>query len=305
MDYYLNPLSLSGAFPVPNLVVDNYFKFSKAEHIKVLLYVLRNMSSDPDNTQIATDCNLDEYEVKEALLYWADAGIILPKTATVPVSEKKEENRVVVKRSERPSRSEIAKMSLEDPKIQYLLGEAQKRLGRNLRDTEQRTLVWLYDDAELPVSVILLVLQYAISKDKPKISFVESVAVDLANKGIDNIADADEELHKLDLENKAWQTVSAVFGLDRRKPSEKERKTAVMWLVDWKISKEMLSLAYDECVNKKSKFVFSYVAKIVENWHNEGYTKPEDIKHTEKNEETEDFASYDIDLYEKMLNSKD
>ena len=305
MDYYLNPLSLSGAFPVPNLVVDNYFKFSKAEHIKVLLYVLRNMSSDPDNTQIATDCNLDEYEVKEALLYWADAGIILPKTATVPVSGKKEENRVVVKRNEKPTRSEIAKMSLSDPKIQYLLGEAQKRLGRNLRDTEQRSLVWLYDDVGLPVSVILLVLQYAISKDKPKISFVESVAVDLANKGIDNIADADEELHKLDLENKAWQTVSAVFGLDRRKPSEKERKTAVMWLVDWKISKEMLSLAYDECVNKKSKFVFSYVAKIVENWHNEGYTKPEDIKHTEKNEETEDFASYDIDLYEKMLNSKD
>ena len=78
MDYYLNPMSLSGAFPVPNSVVDNYFKFSKAENIKVLLYVLRNMSADPDNNQIANDCNLDEYEVKEALLYWADAGIILP-----------------------------------------------------------------------------------------------------------------------------------------------------------------------------------------------------------------------------------
>lgn len=304
MDYYLNPLSLSGAFPVPNSVVDNYFKFSKPEHIKVLLYVLRNMSSDPDNTQIANDCNLDEYEVKEALLYWADAGIILPKTAPVPVSSGEKENRQAVKRNEKPSRSDIAKMSLEDSKIQYLLGEAQKRLGRNLRDTEQRTLVWLYDEVELPVSVILLVLQYAISKDRPKISFVESLAVDLANKGIDNIADADRELHKLDMADKAWQTVSAIFGLERRKPSKKESETAVLWLVDWKISKEMLSLAYDECVNKKSKFVFSYVAKIVENWHNEGYTKPEDIKEKEKIK-AEDFASYDIDLYEKMLNSKD
>lgn len=166
-------------------------------------------------------------------------------------------------------------------------------------------MVWLYDDVGLPVSVIILVLQYAIAKDRPKISFVESLAVDLANKGIDNIADADRELHKLDLADKAWQTVSAIFGLERRKPSKKESETAVMWLVDWKISKEMLSLAYDECVNKKSKFVFSYVAKIVENWHNEGYTKPEDIKAQEKPKESEDFASYDMDLYEKMLNSKD
>ena len=61
-------------------------------------------------------------------------------------------------------------------------------------------------------------------------------------------------------------------------------------------------MAYDECVNKKSKFSFPYVAKIIEVWHEKGYMKPEDI---EKAPKKNDFASYDMDLYEKMINSKD
>ena len=85
MDYYINPQSLSGVFTVPNSVVDNYFKFSKPEHIKVLLYVLRNMYKDSETVEIAEESGLSEYEVKEALRYWADAGGLLPKDAPVVV----------------------------------------------------------------------------------------------------------------------------------------------------------------------------------------------------------------------------
>ena len=64
----------------------------------------------------------------------------------------------------------------------------------------------------------------------------------------------------------------------------------------------MLKLAYDTCVDSKSKFSFPYVAKIIENWHNNGYKTPNDIKDDKPKNNT---ATYDIDLYEKMLNSKD
>lgn len=299
MNYYINPASLSGVFTVPNSVVDRYLKLSNPEHIKVLLYVLRNISDDPEESLIAEECGLSEYDVKEALLYFADAGIILPKnTPFNTVKEKK----TAVSQNEKPSRRDIAKRSNEDSKIQYLLCEAQKRFARNLKDNEARTLVWLYDDQGLDVSVILLVVQYAVARGKGNIRFIETVALDLADKGIDNIVDCDAELHKMDLADKCWLAVCSAFGIDRRKPSKKESETAVMWLNDWNISKEMLSLAYDECVDKKSKFSFPYIAKIIENWHNKGFKKAEDIK---ENPKKEDFAAYDIDLYEKMINSKD
>ena len=166
MDYYINPASLTGVFTVPNSVVDNFFKFSKPEHIKVLLYVLRNISQDPENQLIASECDLSEYDVKEALLYWADAGIILPKNT--PVVTPRKDSKPIVRRNERPTRTEISKMSLTDPKIQYLLCEAQKRYGRNLKDSEQRSLVWIYDELGLEISVILLIIQYAIKNNKAK-----------------------------------------------------------------------------------------------------------------------------------------
>ncbi len=301
MDYYINPASLSGVFTVPNTVVDNYFRFSKAEHIKVLLYALRNMSNDPEISEIAKECNLSEYDIEEALLYWADAGILLPKNATV-VPQK--ELKTAVKKNAKPSRTDIAKRSENDPKIQYLLCEAQKRLSRTLKDNESRTLVWLYDDMGLDISVILLVIQYAVSANNAKIGFIETVCLDFVEKGIDNIADGDIELHKRDLADRCWYAVSGIFGIERRKPSKKESEAVVLWLNEWKISKEMLSLAYDECVNKKSKFSFPYVAKIIENWHNKGYTKPEDVENSSQKEK-DDFVTYDIDLFEKMINSKD
>ena len=256
MNYYINPSALTGVFAVPNSVVDRYFKLSKAEHIKVLLFVLRNMSNDPTDSFIAEECGVSEYDVKEALLYWADAGIIVPKNA--PDFKGKEE-KVAVKRNEKPSRQDIAKRSLTDTKIQYLLGEAQKRFARNLKDNEARTLVWLYDDQGLDVSLILLVIQYALLKGKGNIGFIESICLDLLEKGVESIADADRELHKRDISEKCWQTVSAVFGIEKRKPSKKESETAELWLNDWGVSKETLTLAYDECVNKKSKFSFAYV----------------------------------------------
>lgn len=300
MNYYINPTALTGVFTVPTSVVDNYFKFSKPEHIKVLLYILRNISSTPDDALIAAECGITEYDVKEALLYWAEAGILLPQD--VPVKTAVKAKKTSVRLNEKPTRQEVARRSINDPKIEYLLGEAQKRFARNLKDSESRTLVWLYDDNGVDISVILLVIQYAIAQGKGNIRYIESLALELLDKGIDNITDADAELHKKDLREKSWQAVCTAFGIEWRKPSEKESETAAMWLNDWGISRELLNAAYDECVNTKSKFIFSYTAKILENWHNKGYEKPEDI---EKASENEGYASYDIDLYEKMLNGKD
>ncbi len=300
MDYYINPnTALSGAFTVPVSVVDRYFKLAKAEHIKVLLYILRFMSDIPEGSLIAESCGVSEYEVREALLFWADAGVLLSKAA--PVNADKEK-KAAVKQNEKPSRSDVLKRSMEDSRIQFLILEAQKKFARNLKENETATLVWLYDDQGMDISLIALVLQYAAIKGKMNIRFIESLCLELLDKGIDNITDADEELHKKDLGEKAWLVVSSAFGLEKRKPSQKELDASVLWVDTWGITTEMLVAAYDECVNQKSKFSFAYVSKIIENWHNEGCKKPEDIKKKEKKEKT---ASYDLDLYEKMLNSKD
>ena len=124
-------------------------------------------------------------------------------------------------------------------------------------------------------------------------------------KGIDNIELADEELKRMAMSEQAWGIVSSAFGLEKRKPSQKETDLSYLWLNVWGFSREMLERAYEECVNAKSKFSFSYTAKILENWHSKGYKRPDDIEEKKIRAEENNFAAYDLDLFEKMLNSKD
>lgn len=304
MDYYINPTSFSAVFTIPTSVVDRYLKLAKPEHIKVIIYILRNMSNELSEKEISENTGVKEYDVKEALLYWADAGILLPKEENPP-KKKAEKSEKSVLRSLKPERGDVAKRGLEDPKIRYMLREAQIKMGRNLKTNETSTLVWLYEDQGLDVSLILLIIQYAVKRGHCNIRFIESTAIDWVNRGIDSIALADDELARMAESDQAWNIVRSAFGIERRMPSKKERELSSLWICDWKISTELLKSAYDACVDAKSKFSFAYTAKIIESWHQKGYTSPDEIqRHSSDDNNSGSSASYDIDMFEKILNSE-
>ncbi len=302
MNFYVNPACLTSAFTLPTAIADSHLTLVKPEHLKVIIYIFRNFAEGINIEKISNELKISEYDVKEGLLYWADAGILIQENMVVSNCDKKE--KAVIK-SEKPNRLDVAKRGAGDLKIRYLLNETQMKLGRNLKTNETSTLVWLYEDEGLDVSIILLIVQYAVTHNKANIRFIEQTAVDWINKGIDTMADAEAELQVLAEQEQAWKTVSAVFGLERRKPSLKESEHSRRWIFEWKISTELLSRAYDECVNAKSKFSFPYVAKIIENWHTKGITSPDDLENKPTEKEKDDFGAFDLDLYEKMINSKD
>ncbi len=297
MDFYVNPSVFSSAFAFPNDVADKYLKLCKGEHIKVLIYIMRNGADKVTEEKIALETDITVYEVKEAILFWADTGILVCNNTA-----KETEKTATVKKALRPTRDDVTKRGLEDEKLNYLLNQTQMIFGRGLKGNELETLGWLYDDLGLDASVILYIVQYAKLNKKANIRFIESLATDWVDKGVETIVDAEEQVRLITLSQQAWGIVCAAFGIERRNPSKKENELALKWISEWKISKEMLKCAYDACVDAKSKFSFPYVAKIIENWHNNGYKTPNDIKQKELNNGT---ATYNIDLFEKMLDSKE
>ena len=301
MNYLINPKAFSAVFTVPAEVADKHLKLARGEYIKVLLYIMRNISENPNSAAIAKAAGLSEYEADEALLYWANAGILMTDGEK---TESKEIKAPTVKRNAKPDRTDVARRGAEDEKIRYLLTETQMKLGRNLKSNETSTLVWLYDDLGLDISLILMIVQYAAAHKKANIRFIESTATDWVDRGIDTIAAADAELNKMAMSEQAWGIVCACFGLEKRKPSKKELTLSYMWVAEWKMSREMLTAAYNACVDAISKFDIKYIAKIIENWHEKGYKTPDDIEEKKTaGTEKESFAAYDIDLFEKMLNS--
>ena len=304
MKFTINPTVFGNAFSLPSVVADKYLKIATHTQLKVLLYFMRNISEGIEPQKIAEALSLPVGEVEDALLFWQQREILTGE------AEVKEEPKPVIINSALPSRADVIKRGLEDKQLMFLLREAQLKFGRNLKQNESQLLVSLYDDYGMDPSVILLLLQYAVREGKCNLSFVKKTATAWLQAGVETVIDAERFITEQTKQNLSWSVVQNAFGIERRSPSTKELELTNLWVNEWKISADMLKAAYDTCIDAKSKFIMSYVAKIIESWHKDGITTPDDIKKktvagdapTSRSKQKNDYAGYDLELFEKMLN---
>ncbi|MBQ8267436.1 MAG: DnaD domain protein, partial [Clostridia bacterium] len=138
------------------------------------------------------------------------------------------------------------------------------------------------------------------------IYFVKKTAAYWLSQGVETVMDAEHLIADAAKQNLAWSLVQNAFGIEKRNPSAKELEYSNLWINEWKMSADMLKAAYDACVDAKTKLSMPYVAKIIEAWHKDGITTPEQItaqnKKSKKLSSKTDYAGYDLDLFEKMLN---
>lgn len=304
MGYTINTTAFAGSFPVPHAVAEK-LKLSNEKQLKVIIYVLANLSEEISAPKISEKLSIPQREVEDALDYWTQIGILKGEKE---VKAAEEPTKRVATNSARPSRGDVARRGLEDKNLHMLLSEAQLKFGRNLKTNESAGLVWIYDDLGLDISVILLLLQYALSEERLNITFLEKTAAKWSEQGIDTVLKAEKFISDEANKKLSWRRVEKAFGIEHRRPSEKEAELAELWICRWGLGEEILIAAYDECVNQKSKFNISYTAKILENWHKDGVKTAADIKKKEKTpakSKTRSFAAYDIELYKQKLKSDD
>lgn len=304
MAYYINPKNLISGFFVPSCVSDEHLKLSSHLQLKVLLCFLRNSQSGITEEAIAEQLFIPVSEVTDALNYWTNIGVLMSDVKTESPESKPSKTHVV--RNEKPSRSDVIRRGTEDPSVAFLLREAQVKFGRSLKSNESSSLLWLYDDIGLDVSVILLAIQFSLKEEKPSISKIEKLAVDWANKGITTIEEAEREMAKIVKQKTAWNIVMSVFGIESRKPSDKELEFSNCWVNDWQMSRDMLKAAYNACIDANAKLSMPYINGVLKNWHNEGLNKPQEKTTTTAEKPkapSKKGATYDLDLFEKMINS--
>lgn len=307
MEYQVNPAKLGAVFMLPCEVVDKHIKLVSAVQLKVLLWSMRNLSTGITAEKISEALGLPVVDIADALLYWTESGVLLQNGAQAPSeqSEKKVETKKAVTVS-KPGRDEVVKRGNESEEIAFLLREAQMKFGRNLRQSEASTLVWLADDEGMNIAVILMLIEYAKAQGKCTVGFIERTAIEWINDGVNTLSGAEDKICRMEARDSAWGKVCSAMGLERRRPSKKELDMAVKWVDEWNFSNEMLRIAYDKCVDATSKFSMSYVSKILEGWHKNGVDTPEKAEAEQpekmkKNGKKESYAGYDLSEIEQML----
>lgn len=309
-EFYVNPAKFAAAFAVPAEVVDRHIRLAGSAQLKVLLYMLRHGGAGIQD--LATALNLAAPDVHDCLQYWLEAGIVLkagepaaqpqaPAAESAGTGEKKPPARL--KATHLPTREEIARRGAESKEIAYLLGEAQLRFGRIINYSEAATLIWLHDYEGLPVAVILMIIEYALSQGRGTIKYIEKIGMDWASKEINTLQKAEAHLVELAARSKAWSKVAGVFGIEQRRPSAREEEYALRWVETWGFSREMLRAAYERCVDATTKLSLPYINKILEKWHKNNWKKPEQIEAdtAPEKKQAKRESSLDLDEIEDLI----
>ena len=342
MNYSIDPEVWSSVFALPGLIVDRYIKLAGKSQLRVILYLLRHSGREMAMGELSDALALHPDEVSQALTFWMEAGVLLrpdggeketgkasskpglaaappvqPRpiqspqpSATIPKDAPPAVRPRAVTRAPMNDPAVIARRISESDEIKTLVGEAEVILGKNLRAWEADILISLHDADDMPVDVIVMALHYAAAQGKTTLKYIEKMAQNWIEEGIDTIEKAEQKIRMIQAAANAWNKVCALFRIEARKPSTREGDYVLRWVEEWNMSDGLLLLAYDRCVDATGKMKFAYMNKILSAWHEKGYATEKEM---EKGEASSSSAkkgttskgktkpSYDLEAFEQML----
>lgn len=320
----------NSVFVVPCDVVDKHIKLAGSAQLKVLLWILRHSGENFTVDDLGVSLSMNKADVNDAMQYWIETkiitennGIIEPakdNLKTVDLKCNNNENRNLqgsilkdnkrfmsrsVSRPQKPDSEFLAKRISESEEIAFLMQEAQVILGKPISTGDSATLLMLHDTDGLPVDVIIMLLQYAVSVGKGHMRYIEKVGIRWADEGIDSLEKAEKKIRYLSDMKKAWSIVEKITGIEHHSPTLNEKKFADKWVNEWNFTDDMIREAYERCVDNTGRFTFKYTDKILERWlkmNIKNIKEANEEKNASKRsklKQENNKPSYDIEAYEK------
>lgn len=323
MDYRIAPFGniwSNGIFNVPNDLVDKYLKIASEYQLKALLYILRN-GGQASSVQIAKALGQTAGDIDDLLELWTDEGILSVDGQAVvriekkPVAEPVQEKKVVKESLSAPrlTPADIIHAQRDSSDIAFLLTESQVILGRTISHAEQEMLVNMVNYYGLKAEVIMMILEfYRSEKERGKsigISYVNAMAKNWAEEGIDSVADAEAKLQDIARSDRLWNEIIAVTGIRHKRPTAKQREMIKDWFADFDIT--MITLAADIMKENIPEPKLAYMNSIIKKWRKNGISSPAQVKaeqeayaknKSDKNDDRlKSEPTYDLNAYDGYL----
>ncbi len=283
-----NYISISSVF------IDDYLPEANATFVKVYIYAmnLAFQKNDVDFLDIAKALNLLESDVIQAFKYWAEKGWVSLSGNSVIFTFPGEQGEnaqstaippeIVQKRPGYTSR-EVANAINTDSNLSETVSLAQEILGRTLSPSDAETLYWFYDGLKFSPEVILMLLEYCVSKDKRRMSFIEKVAISWHERGITSMEAVNSYLQSEAEHSGFIHSIRKIFGIADRQLSKNEEQYINRWRDMYNMDEKMISQAYEQCIIQTAKLSFPYIDKVLERWHKDGIHTPEQVEKDNKN----------------------
>lgn len=257
---------------VPARVVDGLIGIATAAQLKVLLFLLRYDKLAHDSASIASFCNLKEEEVDAAVDFWIQERVFAKEQGKLRlVSAVK-----TVQSKELPRVQPTIVLEETDEDFRGLIGEVQRISGKMINSTMVSLFYNMSQNLHFSNEMILQLVAYCISIDKLTYRYLETVAVDWYDSGINTFELAEEKIRTLENNRKLELRLARAFGVATAF-SAKQKEAIAQWS-GWGLTEELILEAYNRCMDNKGQMSFAYIGKILQEWNKMGWKKPSDIQ---------------------------
>ena len=208
---------------VANEFLDKYMPKANGDYVKVYLYLLKNRVNGIDVETIAEHLQLTEGDVRRAIRYWEEQGIVSvgetaktggKKTDTAagaddaPVAGEASSGKAAQEGALPDSglrdhyRSAEGKEALDrlssDEEFGELLFIVQKYRSKILTEREEQVLAYLYDGLKLPCDVLDYLVAYCVESGHNSMRYIEKTGLDWAQRGIRDVKAAKQRTREFD-----------------------------------------------------------------------------------------------------------
>ncbi len=296
--FKLNNENFDADTPIPNVFIDNYLPKANATFGIIYIYGLRQCFKNDvnvSNAQIAEALDILESDVVKAWKYWKEQGLVklinenTPESMTIEFLKiaKEDKNKKII--TTKPlkafeSRPHYATEELniymdssEEARNIFSLGH--KYLGKLLSYNDMSVLFSFYDWLGFPVDLIELVLSYCASNNHRNMRYIEKVAIEWAERGIDTAEKANEYITVF---NKYYREIMKGMGINKRDPVPVEVEFMNKWLYVFHLPLEVVKEACKKTILNTGQANFPYADSILSNWHENNVGSLDDVKKLEE-----------------------
>ncbi len=313
-DYRFDMLSGGGFFAVPCEVADSCLADCTGEQLKSLLLLLRAGAGNTGGLSLSA-AGLTEEDFHASLCHWMEKGVLCQRDGALSVSgtgvcpgmpaavpeapEKKK--KPLAGEAPRYTAQEIDRAVSDSPQLGTVLELCQQSLGKLLNFADTQRLFSFHDWLGLPGDVILMLVEFCVSLGKRNMSYIEKVAIEWADRGIDSMEKAEELIREQEKRGCLEAKLRSLFGLGARALSAKEKEYIRRWTAELSYDYDMIAAAYERTVNNTGKAALPYINSILESWAAKGYKTPGEAageKKEQKSQKQQD-GGIDLDAYQK------
>lgn len=265
--------------PVSNIFIDKYMTKARGDFVKVYLLGLKYCISGEigvSSSILASTLHLLETDVLNAWNYWNDEGVI----KMIPIDNMGNFNIQFMDLNERTEASDDGINLLEElsnSSTKGMLQDIEKLLGRPLSPKEMSLYIGWQKEYNFPQELILLLIQYCVSKGKTDYRYIEKIAIAWFDSKIMTIEEAQSYIKRHEDKWVKIRKILTYLGVKDGEVMKPQEDMLDKWINTYKFPLEVIFKACDICFERINKAEFKYIDGILGSWYKDGIKSLEDV----------------------------